>query len=52
MSNIKISTPLMQDLKKHKCCELQLEDSPFKDGSLVLKCLDHEEVILIVEEFK
>lgn len=52
MSDIEVSRPLMQDLRKHLHCELQLEESPFKDGNLVLKCLDHDEFILTVRELK
>lgn len=50
MEKIKISRPHMEDLKSHSTCELQWRESPFKDGSLVLWCLDHDVVLLEVGE--
>lgn len=48
MEKLKISRPQLEDLKSHLNCELQLRESPFKDGSLMLYCLDHEEFLLVV----
>ena len=50
MEKVKVSIPQLQDLKTHQNCELQLRDSPFKDGSLQLYCFDHEVVLLWVGE--
>ena len=46
MENVKVSVPMIQDLRNHFNCELQFRESPFKDGSLMLYCLDHEEFLL------